>query len=50
MGLLNDSSKQVQFAALDSLTIITEVCGKLILMSPNFVDYLKLILSKISIS
>lgn len=36
MGLLGDTSKQVQFAALDSLVIITEVAGKIILKSANF--------------
>ena len=48
--LLGDPSKQVQFATLDSLTIITEVCGKFILKSQNFIEYLKLILSKLTIS
>lgn len=37
MGLLGDSSKQVQYAALESLAIITEVSGKIILKSPNFI-------------
>lgn len=50
MKLLEDSSKQVQYAALDSLTIITELCGKFFLVSQFFVDYLKLILSKLAIS
>ena len=50
MGLLGDNSKQVQFAALDSLTIITEVCGKIILQSAYFIAYLQEILKKLTIS
>jgi hypothetical protein len=50
IGLLNDNSKQVQYATMESLIIITEVCGKFILTSPLFVEYLKLILSKLSLS
>jgi hypothetical protein len=37
MGLMGDASRQVQFAALDSFSVIAELSGKFVLRSPHFV-------------
>ena len=50
MVLLNDSSIPVQYAALESLGIIAEVCGRIILQHQHFVEYLKVIFEKIHMS
>lgn len=47
MGLLSDSSIAVQYATLESLMIISEECGGILLRSENFLEYLKVIVSKI---
>ena len=50
MSLLGDNSQAVQFAALESLVIISDVCGNILVMSHHFLDYLKLIVGRIYVN
>ena len=47
---MNDKSKAVQYSAIKSINIITEECALSFLNHPNFLDILKLIVGKLTIS
>ena len=50
MALLNDSSKGVQYSAIKSLNMITEDSSNLFVKHTHFIEILKLIVSKLTIS
>lgn len=45
LGLLSDNSIIVKTSTIQSLVIITEICGGCIMKRPHFLQYLELILS-----
>ena len=50
INLLNDQSKGVQYSAIKSITLITDECAECFFKHPHFIDILKLIVSKLSLS
>ena len=50
LGFLSDKSPKVQYECLTSLNTICEEAGLAILKHQNFVDILKLLVEKLSVS